>query len=107
MNEIPIACTLGAADLQRRLRDMSDLGREALIDAELADRSAVLRFAAAAGIRERVAAIAEAESQCCAFLTMSVAEEADVVTLTIDAPEGAQVVLRELVDAFATGTMSA
>jgi hypothetical protein len=37
---------------------------------------------------------------CCAFLAMSVADEPDVVVLTIDAPAGAELVLDEIVAAF-------
>jgi hypothetical protein len=79
---------------------MADLGRAALIDARTEPTRAQLRFAAGAGVRARVEAIVAAESQCCAFLTMRVSDEPDTVVLTIDAPEDAQLVLAELVDAF-------
>jgi hypothetical protein len=79
---------------------MGDLGRAALLDARVEPGRALLRFAAGAGVRDRVATIAAAESECCAFLTMRVAGEPDAVVLTIDAPEGADIVLGELVDAF-------
>jgi hypothetical protein len=61
---------------------------------------AELRFAAAAGVRDRVEAIVAAESQCCAFLVMNVSDEPGTVVLVIQAPEGAELVLQELVDAF-------
>jgi hypothetical protein len=99
-SELPIACSLSATDLPRRLAEMSALGRVALVDARTESRRAQLYFSAGAGIRERVQAVAAAESQCCAFLTMRVSDEPDAVVLTIDAPDGAEVVLTELVDAF-------
>jgi hypothetical protein len=98
--ELPIACSLNATELPQRLAEMAALGRAALLDARTRPTRAELRFAAGAGVRERLEAIVAAESQCCAFLTIAVTEEPDTVLLTIDAPEGAEVVLAELVDAF-------
>jgi hypothetical protein len=79
---------------------MAGLGRDALIGSQVAERTATLRFAAGDGIPERVEAIAEAEPRCCAFLTLRVTDEPNVVVLTIDGPDGAKIVVCELVDAF-------
>jgi hypothetical protein len=98
--DLPIACSLTATDLTGRLAQMAELGRDALLDADVTERHATLRFAAGAGVRERVTAIVAAESECCGFLTMDVHEEPDAVVLTIDAPEGAEPMLHELADAF-------
>ena len=98
--DLPIACSLSASDLTERLAEMSVLGREALLDAAVAGRRATLRFETSAGVRERVAAIAAAESECCAFLTIAVGERPGAVVLTIDAPAGAEPVLHEMVAAF-------
>ena|SRR5215217_960017 len=102
-DELPIACSLSATDLRERLQQMHDLGRDALLDATLDGRRARLRFAARRGVRERVDAVVAAESSCCAFLAMRVAEQPGAVVLTIDAPEDAEPVLAELVDAFTAG----
>ena len=98
--EVPIACSLSAAERSIRLAQMAELGRDALLDTHVAGTRAQLRFAAGAGVRERITAVVEAESQCCAFLTMGIGETPDAVVLTIDAPEDAEPVLIELVDAF-------
>jgi MerR family copper efflux transcriptional regulator len=98
--ELPIACALSATDLPERLAEMADLGHAALVGTRHDGAHAELRFAAAAGVHERVAAIVAAESHCCAFLEMRVTDEPDTVVLTIDAPEGAELVLQELLDAF-------
>jgi hypothetical protein len=98
--ELPIACSLGTTELPARLAEMAALGEAALVDTRQDATHAELRFAAGAGVRERVAAIVAAESHCCAFLTMRVAGEPDTVVLTIDAPEGAELVVQELLDAF-------
>jgi hypothetical protein len=99
-DELPIACSLSATDVLKRLQQMTDLGRDALLDSDLDGTRARLRFAAGAGIRDRVDAIVAAESSCCAFLTLRVTSEPDAVVLTIDAPEDAALVLADLVDAF-------
>jgi MerR family transcriptional regulator, copper efflux regulator len=98
--DLPIACTLSAGDLAARLDEMAALGRDALLETEIDSNRATLRFAAGARVRERVAAIAAAEGQCCAFLTIAVSAGPGTITLSIDAPDGAEPVLREMVDAF-------
>lgn len=98
--ELPIVCSLSAAELPVRLAEMADLGRAALLDAHQDRTRAELRFAAGEGIRERVQAIADAESECCAFLSLRVRDVADAVVLSIEAPDGAELVLAELVGAF-------
>lgn len=99
-SELPIACSLSATELPERLAEMAALGDAALVDARTKPRHAELRFAAGEAVRERVEAIVAAESSCCSFLTMGVSAESDMVVLTIDAPEGAEVVLDDMVAAF-------
>lgn len=96
----PIACSLSAAELPGRLTALASVGGDALAHVECHDRRAMLRFHARPGIRDRLAAIVAAEARCCAFLSMRLHEEAGVVVLTIDAPEGAEPVLGDLVAAF-------
>jgi hypothetical protein len=99
-DRLPIACSLSASDLTERLRAIGALGRDSLVAARRDGARAELRFAARAGVRDRVAAIVAAETECCAFLDMRVADEPDAVVLSIAAPDGAEPVLAELVDAF-------
>ena len=98
--ELPIACSLGATELPERLAEMAALGEAALVDTRTLPLHAELRFAVGDRVRERVEAIVSAEASCCSFLTMGVSEEPDLVVLNIDAPEGAELVLDEMVDAF-------
>lgn len=98
--ELPIACSLTAEELPRRLGEMAALSRAALTGTRTGPGHAELRFARAAGVRERVAAIAAAEARCCAFLAMRVRDEPAAVVLEIDAPPHAELVLAELVAAF-------
>ncbi len=61
---------------------------------------AVLTFEAKPGVRKRLAAIVAAESQCCAFLTMTLTDTPDAITLAIKAPDDAAPVLAELLTSF-------
>ncbi|MBA3746454.1 MAG: hypothetical protein H0W96_03055 [Solirubrobacterales bacterium] len=99
-NDVPMMCSLSAGDLRVRLAEMADLGRTALQTTRIEPLQAQLRFAAGAGVRDRVDAIVVAEAQCCSFLEMRATAEPDTVVLTIDARAGAEVVLAGLVDAF-------
>ncbi len=96
----PLACTLSASDLTRRLADIRALGDDALVSSESAGREAVLRFRKGFGTLAALTGIVAAERECCAFLALDLAERPDAVVLTIRAPEGAEPVMRELVAAF-------
>jgi hypothetical protein len=98
--ELPIACSLDATQLPARLAEMAALGNDALLDVRRDVTRADLRFAAGAGVRSRVDAIVAAEAACCPFLRMQVTEQQGTVVLTIVAPDDAEIVLAELVDAF-------
>jgi MerR family transcriptional regulator, copper efflux regulator len=98
--DLPIACSLSADELPARLAEMAAVGRTALDAAEVDGRRAVLRFRTVGDTRERLASIVAAEQQCCAFLDLRLLDEPGMVVLTVDAPEGAETVLAELVGAF-------
>jgi hypothetical protein len=97
---LPIACSLSAGELHVRQTHIAELGRDALVSATVDGRRADLHFKGGAAVRERVDRFVAAESECCAFLTMHAEETPSEVRLTIDAPDGAQPVLEELVAAF-------
>jgi hypothetical protein len=103
--ELPIACSLSASELPVRLAELANLGRAALLDVRHDGTQAQLRFAAGVEVRVRVDAIVAAETHCCAFLEMRVSDDPDAIVLSITAPEGAEVVLAELVDAFRGGAI--
>jgi hypothetical protein len=99
-SDSPIACSLDAADRSSKLAEMKALGESGLESVEASDSRAILAFRDAPGIADRLAAVVEAESDCCPFLTMSVLSQDDRLVLSIDAPDGAAAVLAELVAAF-------
>lgn len=98
--DAPIACTLTAAEVPDRMASARKLGEQALIDLEVADRRALLRFE---GHREAVDALVTAESGCCSFLDFDVRENGRQVELEIRTPEGGELVLRGLVAGVVAG----
>jgi hypothetical protein len=99
-NDLPIACSLGAAALTQRLAEMRALGRAALLGVEPGRGRTSLYFAADEETRARLKEIVAAEAACCAFLRLTLADEATRIVLTIEAPEGAELVVDDLVAAF-------
>jgi hypothetical protein len=99
-NNQPIACSLGASDLQQRLAEIAKIGADSLTDRAVEDGRHVLRFRADATTRERLDAIVAAEADCCSFLDLSLVEDADELVLTIAAPDDAQPVADDLALAF-------
>ena len=101
MTELPIACTLDAAEMPQRAADIRALGRDGLVAVERGERSVTLRFRRDPAVRERLEAVVAAESSCCAFLDFGLAAESDAGSvLTIAAPEGAEPALHDLVSVF-------
>jgi hypothetical protein len=94
----PIACSLAAGELSARLAQIAAVGRDGLLDADVSQRVAVLRFRA--DVRARLEAVVAAEAECCAFLAMSLRDGGEAVELRIEAPEGAEAVLRDLAATF-------
>ena len=86
-----IACSLNATDLARR--------REEMRNVPLEGARVQLRFAATE--RERLQRIVDAEAECCPFLAMELAERDGALVLDVAAPQGAELVLAGMVEAFA------
>jgi hypothetical protein len=97
-SDLPIACSLSADELPRRLAEIGAIGGEALRSVE---PDGVLRFRADPSIRQRLEAVIAAESECCPFLTFELREDAGELLLTIAAAQDGEPLVRELIDAFA------
>jgi hypothetical protein len=93
-----IPCSLTADELPKRLAEMSAIGRGSIISVSPAG---VLRFRADQATRGRLEDIIAAESACCSFLGFDLREDAGELVLTITAPEGAEPLALDLVNAFA------
>ena len=100
--ETPIACSLEADDLQRRLAAIAELGAESLIAREADGGRHLLRFRAEPETRRRLEAIVAAEAECCSFLELSLQERGEELVLSIAAPRGGRPIADELAAAFAS-----
>jgi hypothetical protein len=96
--DTPIACSLSADELPVRLAEMRAIGKDALLGVTA---EGALRFCADARTRARLDAVITAESECCPFLRFELAEAGGELVLSVSAPEGAEPLARDLVDAFA------
>ena len=98
--DTPLACSLDTAKRPRRLAQIRTVGRDSLLSV---GPQGTLRFSNDLGSRERLEAIIAAESRCCPFLSFDLARSAGELILTITAPDGAEPLAQDLVDAFAAG----
>ncbi len=106
--DLPIACSLTATEIPARLLDISALARDAtLLSVATTPQHATLSFRVEGDIRKRLAAFVTAESECCAFLDITLREEPESVELAITAPPGAEPVLASIVAAFSGGAPAA
>lgn len=81
----PIACTLNAQDMGRRLAEIQRLTREHLRSHRVEGRT--LRLAYAASAATELTRIVDLERVCCPFLEFDIGASADGVELSITAPE--------------------
>lgn len=98
--DTPIACSLDAADLTRRLAAIAALGAESLLSREVDDGRHLLRFRADAGTRRRLGEIVAAEAECCPFLELTLSEGNGELVLSIAVPDGARAAADDLAAAF-------
>lgn len=75
MNENPIACSLDAANLERRLAEIETLAADSLLSHQGEGANHVLHFEGDRRTRERLEAIVAAERECCPFLEFDLTEE--------------------------------
>jgi hypothetical protein len=100
----PIACSLGANDLQRRLDEIAAVGAAGLTARDTEDGKHRLRFRSNPKTRRRLEEIVAAEAECCSFLDLELTERRGELVLTLTAPEDGQAVADEFAAAFAGGS---
>jgi hypothetical protein len=100
----PVACSLGAGDLTRRLAAIAEIGADSLIGRGVEGSRHLLRFRADALTRARLEEIVAAEAECCSFLDLSLGEDAGELVLSIAAPADGRPIADELAGAFAKRT---
>jgi hypothetical protein len=98
--ETPIACSLGAGELEQRLAAIAEIGAESLVGRETEGDRHLLRFRSDAGTRERLEGVVAAEKECCSFLDLTLGEEDGELLLSISAPRDARGLADGLAIAF-------
>jgi hypothetical protein len=98
---IPIACSLGAGDLERRLVAVAEIGAVSLLSRETDGPRHLLRFRPDETTRKRLEEIVAAEAECCSFLDLRLNERDGELILSIAAPRDGQAMADELAAAFA------
>jgi len=98
--ELPIACSLTAAEMSTRLSEMRAVGERALLSSQSTGEGALLRLRPGAQTRARIEELVAAEKECCPFLDFELSEREDALELTIRSPEAGRAVVQELVSAF-------
>jgi hypothetical protein len=96
----PIACTLSASALPRRLEEIAALGAAALIAHEEAGGIHTLRFRRDEETRHQLEQLVDAEASCCSFLDLTIDDRDGELILTVDAPAEGRPVADELARAF-------
>jgi len=104
-NQLPIACRLGADDLETRRDQLAALGRKSLISVDRRESGGVvLSFKSDPETRAELDRIVAAEAECCAFLQLTITGD-ERLELRIDGPSDAAGAIEDLVGAFA-GSLS-
>jgi hypothetical protein len=97
MTDLPIACSLSAADARTRaeqartLTERHQLGREPIPGG--------IRLRLRPEARSEAEALVEAESRCCPFLDLRLREKASELELTVTGPEEARPIIEALLAA--------
>jgi hypothetical protein len=80
---------------------ITEIGAGSLIDHGREGNRHVLRFRSDPLTRERLEGVIAAESECCAFLDLSLEDDANDLVLSVAAPEGGQATADGFASAFA------
>jgi aminoglycoside phosphotransferase len=93
VKELPIACSLDAAQLAERGERWQALADQALISVEQTERGARQRYRGGAAIEAELRDLVELEAECCPFLELQVERVAAEIQLEVSGPpEAADVV---------------
>jgi hypothetical protein len=98
--DTPVACSLGTDALESRLAAIARAGAEGLLSGGIEGDCRLLRFRDTKAMRRQLEEIVAAESECCPFLELALAEEGDELVLSIAAPDHAQGIADDLAEAF-------
>ena len=99
-DDIPVACSLTASDYAARQDEIEAIGREGLLRVERGSTRPDLVFREDPTIRHALERVIDAEAECCPFLSFSMRSRGSELVLSIEAPESAEPVVRDLLHRF-------
>jgi hypothetical protein len=94
--DVPIACTLSPGLYADRRRQLAELAAQALRSREPTEAGERLVFTGTPQIEQELHAVIAAESNCCAFLAMTLQRSGDGLVLDITGPADARPLIAEL-----------
>ena len=98
--DVPIACSLTASDYAARLDEIEAIGRDGLLRVERGSTTPDLVFREDPTIRHALERVIDAEAECCPFLSFSMRSRGSELVLSIEAPDPAEPVVRDLLHRF-------
>jgi MerR family copper efflux transcriptional regulator len=99
VQELPLACSLNGADLERRRQRWRELAGRALLGQEATERGVRQRYRAERDVERELRELALAERDCCGFAEWEVRGVDGLLELEVSStPEGATVI-REMFSA--------
>jgi hypothetical protein len=100
-SEIPIACSLSAAERGDRRAEFAALVRRGLIGRETTSSGLRLRFHGSPDLHAELIRLTGLEKECCPFFEFQLEDRGDTGELILDvgAPEGARAMVDELFSA--------
>lgn len=100
MNNLPIACTLTAAELQQRRGTVLDAVKKSIVEFRELDDGYALSFPTSTESLKELTALVDLERQCCPFLQFRITVEAGggPLWLEITGPEGTKDFLKNTFD---------
>ena len=95
--DLPMACSLSAAELEERGERWHRLAERALVESSYEGGVAILRCRADPGVEAELRELVRLEGECCPFLTLAVSSRDGGLVLEVSGPPGAE----QMVAAFA------
>jgi hypothetical protein len=94
-NDAPLACSLTSADLANRRRWLGELAERA-VSVRRTGTGMRATFPAEPGLETELREVAAAESECCAFLRITVTPRDAIVELDVAGPSDARPIIDEM-----------
>jgi hypothetical protein len=100
--ELPLACSLNAAEMEQRAHRWRRLSERALLDSAGSAGTARLRYRPEPKVERELRELVQLERECCPFLSLTISSEDGELLLEISGPPEAE----SIVAGFVAGAES-